>query len=189
MHRSLHFQLIAIVVCTVSVVLAISQGVDSHLTERAIDAGPARARRAGAAGGRFAVEQVDAGRAARAARSPWCTATARSRRSTSSACTTRPPSVDVTTRDARCRLARRALERRRRWRSSHAHGALLAPAARSRTASAAGASACRSGAAARCVGAAQVDVQSARRGAPDAAHPLDRRRRAGGVDRAHLRRC
>jgi len=37
MYRSLHFQLIAIVVSTVSVVLAISQGVDSHLTERAIE--------------------------------------------------------------------------------------------------------------------------------------------------------
>jgi two-component system NtrC family sensor kinase len=36
-YRSLHFQLIAIVVSTVSVVLAISQGVDSHLTERAIE--------------------------------------------------------------------------------------------------------------------------------------------------------
>lgn len=37
MYRSLHFQLIAIVVSTVSVVLAISQGVDSRLTERAIE--------------------------------------------------------------------------------------------------------------------------------------------------------
>lgn len=37
MYRSLHFQLIAIVVSTVSVVLAISQGVDSHFTERAIE--------------------------------------------------------------------------------------------------------------------------------------------------------
>ena len=36
MHRSLHFQLMAIVVCTVSVVLAITLGVESHLTERAI---------------------------------------------------------------------------------------------------------------------------------------------------------
>jgi signal transduction histidine kinase len=37
MHRSLHFQLIAIVVSTVSVVLAVSQGIDSNLTERAIE--------------------------------------------------------------------------------------------------------------------------------------------------------
>jgi two-component system NtrC family sensor kinase len=37
MFRSLHFQLIAIVVSTVTVVLAISQGVDSHFTERAIE--------------------------------------------------------------------------------------------------------------------------------------------------------
>src|SRR5579862_4986129 len=37
MYRSLHFQLIAIVVSTVTVVLAVSQGVDSHLTERAIE--------------------------------------------------------------------------------------------------------------------------------------------------------
>jgi signal transduction histidine kinase len=36
MHRSLHFQLMAIVVCTVSVVLAITLGVESQLTERAI---------------------------------------------------------------------------------------------------------------------------------------------------------
>src|SRR6478752_5205604 len=36
MYRSLHVQLIAIVVSTVTVVLAISQGVDTHLTERAI---------------------------------------------------------------------------------------------------------------------------------------------------------
>jgi signal transduction histidine kinase len=36
MYRSLHVQLIAIVVSTVTAVLAISQGVDSHLTERAI---------------------------------------------------------------------------------------------------------------------------------------------------------
>ena len=37
MYRSLHVQLIAIVVSTVTVVLAISQGVDSHLTDRAIE--------------------------------------------------------------------------------------------------------------------------------------------------------
>src|SRR5215470_489695 len=37
MYRSLHFQLIAIVVSTVSVVLAVSQGVDSHFTDRAIE--------------------------------------------------------------------------------------------------------------------------------------------------------
>src|SRR5215467_11222833 len=37
MYRSLHVQLIAIVVGTVTVVLAISQGVDSHLTDRAIE--------------------------------------------------------------------------------------------------------------------------------------------------------
>jgi signal transduction histidine kinase len=37
MYRSLHLQLIAIVVTTVTLVLAISQGVDSHLTERAIE--------------------------------------------------------------------------------------------------------------------------------------------------------
>jgi two-component system NtrC family sensor kinase len=37
MYRSLHFQLIAIVVCTVTAVLAISQTIDSHLTERAIE--------------------------------------------------------------------------------------------------------------------------------------------------------
>jgi two-component system, NtrC family, sensor kinase len=36
MHRSLHVQLMAIVVCTVSVVLAITLGVESRLTERAI---------------------------------------------------------------------------------------------------------------------------------------------------------
>jgi len=36
MYRSLHVQLIAIVVSTVTVVLAISQGVDTQLTERAI---------------------------------------------------------------------------------------------------------------------------------------------------------
>src|SRR5262245_58737417 len=37
MFRSLHFQLLAIVVSTVTVVLAILQGVDSHFTERAIE--------------------------------------------------------------------------------------------------------------------------------------------------------
>jgi signal transduction histidine kinase len=37
MLRSLHFQLIAIVVVTVTAVLAISQGIDSRLTERAIE--------------------------------------------------------------------------------------------------------------------------------------------------------
>ena len=37
MYRSLHVQLIAIVVSTVTVVLAISQGLDSHLTDRAIE--------------------------------------------------------------------------------------------------------------------------------------------------------
>ena len=36
MRRSLYTQIIAIVVSTVTAVLAVSQGVDSHLTERAI---------------------------------------------------------------------------------------------------------------------------------------------------------
>ena len=182
MHRSLHFQLIAIVVSTVTVVLAITAGRRQPPHRARHRAGPARARRA-------VLRAVDSlwttsppPSCARSS-SPWCAATVRSRRSTSSACATRRP-TSTSPRATPDAIGRRIAQRRAGRAARPARRAVARAAGtgrRERLADQHAAQPQRLGAGR---GAGRRAVR--RCGPPHAAHPLDRRRPARHLDRAHL---